>query len=169
MESFAASDDSIDVEPARLARLTTSCADWARHGTASGAWCFISPRTSGQRSIRSRFWPRTRHGFRARPRRSMCRSAKRCASTVARASARLSSLAPALQGYLAREAGRLAQKYDYSDRVNPLADTRASGRSSQPLTTDCGGLFRYVLSCGTMPQNGRMIRARRRAGSRAAL
>jgi hypothetical protein len=40
-------------------------------------------------STRSRFWPRTRRGCRVLARPSMCRSAKRCASTVALASARL--------------------------------------------------------------------------------
>ena len=58
-----------------------------RPGTWSGASISILPRTGRTRTPRSRSLRPTRHGFRPRPRPSICRSARPCRSMPARGTA----------------------------------------------------------------------------------
>ena len=77
-------DTAFDVE---LAEAKLSVQEFSRAvtrpGTSSGVCTSILPRTEGMRRLRLRFLRPTRHGFRPRPRLSICRSARLCRNTLA--------------------------------------------------------------------------------------
>ena len=96
-------------------------------GIWSGACISISPRTARTRRRRSPSSPPTRRGCRRRPRRSICRSARRCRNMPARKNReRLLSLLMPVQR-AAEQCGWLKTMVDAGEIYHPLRWTPAAG------------------------------------------